>query len=216
MPIEEREGVIKYRATCRDARAPDIEPAQLAELNRQRVRLMNAGMLGQDPARYEGLGFGNMSWRTGASTGFYITATQTGGVSELSAEHIAWVVACEVECNQLDYVGRQAPSSEALSHGAWYGLHADISAVVHVHAPQIWYHAAALGLVQTPATVPYGTPAMAKALQQAWRSDKSHNAQTKTVVMAGHQDGVIVSAPSLAAACDTLLDLAMAAIQRQQ
>ena len=62
----EREGVIKYRL---EHRAGPLEPrlyGDLAcQLNAWRELLALTGLVGQDPQRYGGAGFGNVSARVG-------------------------------------------------------------------------------------------------------------------------------------------------------
>ena len=55
--------------------------AGFAELNRYRRKLLELGMIGVD---LNGVGFGNLSVRDGATSRFYITASGTAGISELT------------------------------------------------------------------------------------------------------------------------------------
>ncbi len=213
--MAEIEGVIKYSSRCEQPACPRLSESLLIDCNRQRDRLIAAGIMGQQPDRYGGLGFGNLSWRIASGQPeFMVSGTQTGHLKCLQAEHIAHVVKADIPANALTFRGVLAPSSEALSHAALYACDTCIQAVVHVHAPDIWYHAAQLNLVQTPADVPYGTPAMAKALQAAWEASRNGKAEAEIVlVMAGHEDGVIATAASLVAATDALLRLQQTAEQ---
>ncbi len=206
--MSEHEGVIQFQAEPQ-AGEPECSAHQLALLNAQRRRLKAAQLLGQDPERYGGLGFGNISWRVHRSAlDFCITATQTGALDVLTCDDVAHVVLASWQDNYLAYRGTQAPSSEALSHAALYECAPTVTAVVHVHAPDIWYHAAALGLARTPPEVTYGTPAMARALQAAWQDQRLAGVGPVVVIaMAGHEDGVIASGPDLTMITSRLLDL---------
>ena len=206
--MAEQEGVIKYQAEQKAGQVV-CGVQQLHTLNAQRERLKEAAVLGQDPARYEGLGFGNMSWRNHRSTlDFFITATQTGALPVLNDKHLAHVQMASWQDNYLAYCGESAPSSEALSHAALYECAPTVMAVVHVHAPDIWYHAAALGLALTPEDLQYGTPAMARALQTAWQDQRlAGNGPVVVIAMGGHEDGVIACGPDLTSVTDRLLDL---------
>ena len=60
----------------------------LAELNAYRRKLLDLGLIGVNP---NGIGFGNLSVRDGATKNFYITGSATGGIPELleSSELVA-------------------------------------------------------------------------------------------------------------------------------
>ena len=85
--MDNREGVIKFNLDFRAGPAPAQH--EVAELNRWRQRLYALGLVGQDPARYEGLGFGNVSVR--CPGGFLVSGTQTGGLETLGPQHYARV-----------------------------------------------------------------------------------------------------------------------------
>jgi len=53
----------------------------LAELNAYRRKLLDLGLIGVNP---NGIGFGNLSVRDGATKNLYITGTATGGMPELA------------------------------------------------------------------------------------------------------------------------------------
>ena len=65
----------------------DIAPFEgLAELNACRRKLLSLRLVGLDS---NGIGFGNLSVREGATRSFYITGSATGGLAKLS-------LACEL------------------------------------------------------------------------------------------------------------------------
>ena len=80
----EREGVIKFELEHNSSSL--LEHLNEAELDclhpplaQWRAKLMERGMIGgDDPARYEGAGFGNLSARLQGSDAFVSTASQTG------------------------------------------------------------------------------------------------------------------------------------------
>ncbi len=184
----EREGVVKYRLDFREQPGRTFEGFR--ELSAWRHILFRLGLIGQDPDRYGGLGFGNLSVRAGPDTrAFFITGTQTGGLPELDTAGYALVEACDPVANHIRAVGPVRPSSEALTHGAIYSARPECRFVFHVHCPAIWRQAAVLGLPATSEGTDYGTPAMAGELQRlvsgALGPDRG------VVVMAGHRDGVL-------------------------
>ena len=85
-----QDGVIKFQMQHTPAAALPWD--QLAELNAWRKILVLLECIGQTPARYDNIGFGNISARLGDDDSpanqrcFAITGTQTGGVADLKAE----------------------------------------------------------------------------------------------------------------------------------
>ncbi|MCB1644526.1 MAG: class II aldolase/adducin family protein [Pseudomonadales bacterium] len=178
--MTETEGVIKY-ANFHEHSDPGL--AIPAELQHWRERLMQAGLVGQDPARYDGYGFGNLSVRVG--TGLLVTGSQTGHVREALAQHFALVTRWDTANNALWSQGLVAPSSESMSHAAVYDACPEVAAVFHAHSPDIWQAVDRLGIAATGAEIPYGTPEMAVAVARLVQSASG------ILVMKGHEDGVL-------------------------
>jgi len=157
----------------------------LAELNAYRRKLLDLHLIGVDS---NGIGFGNLSVRDGATKNFYITGSATGGIHELTLANCAKVVAYDFERNQVRYEGSAMPSSESLTHAAIYESDATAGAIVHCHCSRLW--AAVLNeLPTTSKAAEYGTPEMAHDIMQLFTRT---NAQTrKIVVMAGHEGGIL-------------------------
>ncbi len=184
--MTEAEGVIKYRL---DHVASPISNAQHVEvLNHWRNVLGGLGLIGADPVRYQGLGFGNLSART-KDNQFLITGSQTGNVAKLTATHYSFVKEVDLATLTVRAEGETKPSSEALTHAAMYQADADINFVFHVHSPDVWHAASKLDLAVTPRDVPYGTPEMAEAMKRALATEEA--CATGIVVMLGHEDGVV-------------------------
>ncbi len=188
--VSAQEGVTKFDLVHRPS-AP-FPRRQLRDLIAWRMILWRLGLIGQDPARYGGVGFGNVSQRLparGRATRFAVSGTQTGALPVLAARHFAVVTACYPERNRVEAEGPIAPSSESLTHGMLYALDASIRFVFHVHAPDIWRQARALKLPRTAPHVAYGTPAMAAEMRRLLRSGQLR--RNPILVMGGHEDGVI-------------------------
>ena len=82
---------------------PDTAPFDaLAELNACRRKLLQQRLIGVDS---NGVGFGNLSVRDGASGNFYITGSTTGGLPELRPTDCVRVVAFDFARNWLGYEG---------------------------------------------------------------------------------------------------------------
>ncbi|HEY8553409.1 MAG TPA: class II aldolase/adducin family protein [Burkholderiales bacterium] len=207
------EGVIKFDlAFTPDAALPE---AELRELIAWRTILWRLGLIGRDPARYGGAGFGNVSRRLprpadARAPWFAISGTQTGALPALAPRHFAIVTACDPERNRVEARGPIAPSSESLTHGMLYRLDPAVAFVLHVHAPEIWRAAAALGLPRTAPEAAYGTPAMAREIERLMRAGAFD--REPVLVMGGHEDGVIAFGPSADAAGLALLATLAAAL----
>jgi hypothetical protein len=186
------EGVTKFDLVFTPT-AP-LPETLLRELNAWRRLLWRSRLIGQDPARYGGVGFGNVSRRLPAASRrrglrFAISGTQTGGLAELDANHYAIVTACDPAHNRVEAEGPIAPSSESLTHGMLYRIDASVEFIFHVHSPEIWNSRERLRLPATAPDVAYGTPKMAAEMRRLKRVGALM--RKRIVAMGGHQDGVI-------------------------
>ena len=91
--------------------------AGFAELNEYRRKLRELGLIGVDA---NGVGFGNLSIRDGATSRFYITGSASGGIADPIPSHYARVVAYDFARNWLQCEGSTVASSESLTHAAVY------------------------------------------------------------------------------------------------
>ena len=209
--VEPQEGVVKFELHFTRAAPPDFAP--LRALNTWRTLLHRLGLIGQEPARYGGVGFGNVSQRlVGDPTGFVITGTQTGGLAALTAGQYTVIDACDIERNRVVAHGPIEPSSESLTHAMLYRLSPDIHYVFHVHAPLLWRRAQALGIACTRPDVAYGTPAMAAEMECLCRAGDL--ARQGIVAMGGHEDGVVALGASADDAGLTLVRALLKALAR--
>jgi ribulose-5-phosphate 4-epimerase/fuculose-1-phosphate aldolase len=175
-PHPQREGVIRF----------DARHSAMAHLR----------LLGRDAARYEGLGYGNVSARVGpfgdvarGRRRFLVTGTQTAGLAHATLREFCLVESWDVGRNQVTSSGLVQPSSESLTHAALYDASPAIRAVLHAHAPDLWRQARALGIPVTDAAAANGTPAMALEVARLFREGTL--ASTRIAAMGGHEDGVI-------------------------
>jgi ribulose-5-phosphate 4-epimerase/fuculose-1-phosphate aldolase len=171
----------------------------LAELNAYRRKLLDLRLIGVDP---NGIGFGNVSVRRGATDNFYITGSATGGIHELTLADCAKVVGYDFERNCIQYEGSALPSSESLTHAAIYESDATAGAVIHSHDSKLW--AAVINAAPTTSkAAEYGTPEMANEIMQLFtRSDVQSR---KIVVMAGHEAGILTFGKNLKEAFAVLM-----------
>jgi hypothetical protein len=208
---EPQDGVVKYE--LRYTPTAPLEFAPLRALNAWRTLLHRLALIGQDPLRYGGVGFGNVSQRlTGQQ--FAISGTQTGGLSTLSAQEYALIEDCDIAANRVTAHGPIEPSSESLTHAMLYLLSADIRCVLHVHAPRLWGSARALGIPFTHPDVAYGTPAMAAEIERLHCAGEF--ARRGLVAMGGHADGVVAFGADANAAGFALLGALVEAMAREK
>ena len=170
-----------YQRTCADIAPFD----KLAELNKCRRKLLELALIGLDS---NGIGFGNLSVRDGATRNFYITGSATGGLPKLSLTDCVRVVDCDFKKNWVRYEGTAIPSSESLTHAAIYESDLSTSAVIHCHDSVLWR--ALLDRVPTTSkAVAYGTPEMAFEIIRLF--EETDVQSKKMFVMAGHEGGIV-------------------------
>jgi len=171
----------------------------LAELNVYRRKLLDLRLIGVDP---NGIGFGNLSVRDGATDNFYITGSATGGIHELTLADCAKVVACDFERNCVQYEASALPSSESLTHAAIYESDATAGAVIHCHDSKLW----SAVLNEAPTTskaAEYGTPELAHEIMQLFK--RTDVPSRKIIVMAAHEAGILTLGKDLEEAFAVLM-----------
>jgi len=193
--MQERDGVIQFDLQWRQA---GVIRADLIALNAWRGVLWKLGLIGQDPLRYEGCDFGNVSQRHGAGQKFIISGSQTGHVAQTDASHYALVTGFNPDGNRVAAQGPVRPSSESMTHGVIYRLDDSVNCILHVHSPDIWNAASKLALPMTRSEVAYGTPGMASEVTRLFEET---DVRVQGIFgMAGHQDGIIAFGSSAEAA----------------
>ncbi len=215
LPTEE-EGVIKFDLQFKTAEPVSMKT--LYELNRWRSILWKHKLIGQDPDRYEGYGFGNVSQRIApfdaecGKRAFVISGTQTGEQEELDSNHYAIVSAWDTAHNQVIASGPVKPSSESLTHAMIYDLDNELRAILHVHSPDIWKTAADQGIPVTDASIEYGTPEMALEVRRLFT--ETNVRQSRIFSMGGHEDGIVSFGHNVEQAGQSLL-LALMALSEE-
>ena len=205
------EGVTRYEAMHRAGTLDQQLYGDAARvLTSWREVLARLGLIGRDPARYQGFGYGNVSARVGpmGAVGrgrrrFMVSGTQTGGKAMLTLQDFCLVERYDIDRNQVTSVGPIAPSSESLTHGAIYDIAPEARVVLHGHAPEIWSHARALGIPVTSASAHNGTTAMALEVQRLYRETTLPGCGI--LAMGGHEDGVIAIGRSAGEAGEILV-----------
>lgn len=208
--MREEEGVIKFAVRHRDGPLDERRYGELAcQLIAWREILALTGLVGQDPARYDGAGYGNISARVGPPSAgrgrraFLASGTQTSGKRCVTLDDFALVERFEIHRNRVVSQGRTLPSSESMTHAALYDVGPQIRCVFHAHSPVVWERARQLGIPTTDEGVPYGTPEMAREVQRLYGS--TGLAERKILAMGGHEDGIVVFGGTLEEAGQVLL-----------
>jgi ribulose-5-phosphate 4-epimerase/fuculose-1-phosphate aldolase len=180
------EGYVKYAAEHTMAAA--IETPHWARLNNARTKLRELGLVG---ANSNGVGFGNLSVRVSGDQ-FLISGTATGAAPVLGPDGYCLIVSFDVERNRVVSTGPVKPSSEAMTHGVIYQSCPAANCVIHVHSRAIFDGMIRDGYPATPETAAYGTPEIALAIgERVGETAKDEGC----IVLAGHDEGVIVYGP---------------------
>ncbi|HEU5396592.1 MAG TPA: class II aldolase/adducin family protein [Verrucomicrobiae bacterium] len=180
------EGLIRFQV--QQDRSPGCQEVDIIELEKWRCELRRLGLVGCDPARYDGFGFGNLSRRMRDGT-FLITGSQTGVLASLSAAEYVRITESEPRLNHVCAQGLCRPSSEFLTHLAAYTANPKIYYVFHVHSPEIWNGRDRLGIPMTGPSIECGTVEMFEAVRALLAEPV--NDEKGILAMAGHLDGIL-------------------------
>jgi hypothetical protein len=213
--MAKQEGLIKYQLTY--TQSPALQNNQLAEINAWRDMLYAQQLIGQDPNRYGGYGFGNISQRLPPfeepihHRRFVISGTQTGHLANLTPDHYTLVLECDPDRNIIVASGPIRPSSESLTHGTLYDLDDSLRFVMHAHSPEIWQQAPKLNIPITLEQVPYGSPEMAEEVRRLFRETDVRD--RRIFSMGGHEDGIVSFGRTAEEAGTALLDCLQRAVE---
>ena len=187
--------MIKFQLEHDETRSSSVRPTHAwEELRHWRQRFYQLKLIGQEPGRYDGAGYGNVSCRVppfrdrANHKAFLITGTQTGDQTALPDFGYALVREYYPRQNRVVSEGPIKPSAESLTHGMIYDLFPQARWVFHAHCPEIWRASQRLGIPTTGKDVPYGTPEMAMAVARL-RDEVGLDEQI--LAMGGHEDGII-------------------------
>lgn len=189
--IEGHEGVIKYISDFEvRSLSPDVLTA-IVKLDQWRQVFFDNNLIGEDPDRYGGYGFGNLSKRLDPQCGlFAITSSQTSGLPFLQMDQDYSVIkSYDLVANTLSAYGLKEASSEALTHAVIYDYDPLVQAIFHAHHPGIWNATEQLGIPATHPGVEYGTPQMAQEMQRLL--GETDAIDKRIISMLGHEDGII-------------------------
>lgn len=204
--LKPKDGVIKYSLIHRKKNV--LLPETLVQPTiKVRDKLWELGLVGRYPdshPKFGGLGYGNVSLRFSPDNQFIVTGSQTGHLPTLKPNDVALVTDFDIDGNEMVSKGPIKPSSESLTHAAIYEVSPETNFVIHIHNNELWQAFKELGTLTTPEGVEYGTPQMARAVQDAIHEA---NGRSAVVTMLGHEDGIIAWGKSPEQALDVILDL---------
>ncbi len=192
-------GVVKFACEHVAQALPPFR--ELEVLNECRRELRTRGWLGVDA---NGIGFGNVSVRAGATNSFFISGSGTGGLPTLRRGDCAKVTDCDFDRNWLRCEGQTIASAESLTHAAVYAVDATVRIVMHGHDQRVW-RTLLEGGEATARDVPYGTPEMAREVQRLLTANAAN--RPGVFAMGGHVDGFILFGQDLASAIAVLTTL---------
>ena len=190
------DGYIKFKCTWIEEELSDKNI--IIELNSWRQKLYNSQLIGAYP---NGIGYGNISCRLADGT-FLITGTATGGVNKLTNNHFTRVSDFNIVDNAITCHGPMKASSESLTHAIIYKRLPETNAVVHIHNKNLWQKSLN-NMPTTSSHVASGTPEMAIEIERLLATTDLQ--ENKTLVMAGHEDGIITFGDNLTEAVGKLL-----------
>ncbi|MDE2732358.1 MAG: class II aldolase/adducin family protein [Bacteroidota bacterium] len=207
--MTELEGITKYDLYYTPS--PPLAGSAVEEISRWRQKMVQAKLIGQDPDRYSGYGFGNISCRLPPIKApadrrrFVITGSQTGHKPRLTEEDFAIITSWDLKRNRIKAHGPVRPSSESLTHAVIYSLDARLRWVIHVHSPELWRRADGLQIPQTRPAIAYGTVDMAREVERLFAEESL--AEQRIFAMGGHEDGLVAFGRSAAQAAEAITDL---------
>jgi ribulose-5-phosphate 4-epimerase/fuculose-1-phosphate aldolase len=182
------EGYVKFIAE--HTMSPVIETTHFEELNRARTKLREMGLVGMTS---NGIGFGNLSLRIKGDE-FLISGTATGALPVLGPEGYCLITSFNVNENRVVSTGPVKPSSETMTHGVIYQSCPNANCVIHIHSRAIFDGMIRDKYPATPETAAYGTPDIALAIGKLVNYDTGDEG---SIVLAGHDEGVIVYAAAV-------------------
>jgi len=184
------EGVIKYKLDHRTAEMK-VDRGLVEPLAQLRDKLWELNLIGVYPPDHPvtpNIGFGNTSVRYTADGQFIVTGSQTGEKKETSNEDYALVLDYDIDNNRVISKGQSKPSSESMTHAAIYEIAPEVNCVIHVHHKKMWESHKKLTMSTTPEDAEYGTPAIARAIQEVYRTQPKLKVP---VCLLGHTEGLL-------------------------
>jgi len=194
------EGYVKFNCIWQKG-AIHIDQETFTQLQTARAELYALGLIGMYP---DGIGFGNLSVRSGDNGSFFISGSATGGLTGLKESDYALVTDFHLGENTISSTGLTKASSESLTHAAVYQSLPEAGAVVHVHCLWLW-EKLLNDFPSTQAEIEYGTPEMGEAVGKLAATIKGK--EEKIIIMGGHREGILAFGSSLNEATSQIINI---------
>ena len=176
------EGVIKFNA--KQISSNSISNNEFEKIAPWRDKCVHKSYIG---VADDGIGYGNISFRSGNNNEFIISASATGNIKISKAEDYSKIMAFDIKNNTLECIGGKLASSESLSHAAIYNCNPEIKTVLHIHNIDLWNKYKNI-LPTTSKQIEYGTQDMANAIAKLTLSIGKNQG---IIVMGGHIEGLL-------------------------
>lgn len=191
------EGYIKFNARWK--KIPPIAESRLRDIVYWRDVMRSHGLIG---VYGNGVGYGNISKRTGEGTDFIITCSATGHLPTLTALHFSTVTGFNMDENTIECLGPCLASSESMSHAVIYRECPEVNGVIHVHDQTMW-KSLLHKVPTTEAGVAYGSPEMAESIINLLKGTDLR--EKRLFVMEGHPEGIFSFGATLDDAAEKIL-----------
>jgi len=185
------EGVIKFRIEKWN-KTPPLNETDYLEIEMYRKKLHDLKLIGVD--KNTNLGYGNIS-KLIDNNRFIISSTQTGHLEILDGKNYCIVESTNFENNSLICSGYSEPSSEAMTHSAFYKSNDKINCVIHIHNNKLWEKLINENILSTPENIEYGSKELYQSITNLLK-DKKYN-EPFVVVIKGHKDGIFIAGNGL-------------------
>lgn len=191
-----QDGYIKFRCEHTNAEWNSSELpvtadflARFKEADSFRTKVFDQGFIG---IHENGIGFGNLSFRW--NNAFVITASATGGARELGINGYTLVNHVDIAKNTVHSLGPLPASSETMSHASVYQHSPQVNYVLHIHNIVLFNFLKERNALSTSEHTAYGTVQMAEELGAL----AAQNPTEATIVMRGHEEGILIYGLSIA------------------
>ncbi|MBW1649873.1 MAG: class II aldolase/adducin family protein [Deltaproteobacteria bacterium] len=183
----DKEGIIKFKIIFKKENS--VLQEDISAINEWRNILFDKKLIGCA----NGIGYGNVSVLADRfyddKKAFIITGSQTGNVSELTNKDYCAVIEYDFEKNLIVAKGLVKPSSESLSHAAFYDMDDEMKSVIHVHSAKLWEEADKLNISMIDKNAEYGSKEMPAEIIKTYKRYKKK--KINLFCMAGHKHGLI-------------------------
>ncbi|MBP7553884.1 MAG: class II aldolase/adducin family protein [Spirochaetes bacterium] len=195
------EGIIKFKIERR-IKNFSIEASLYEDIDKARKILRDYNLIGVYADLK--LGYGNISKKLNEKE-FLISGSQTGHLESLNGSFWSVIEDSDFNNNSVKCKGGIEPSSETLSHSAFYTFNKSINCVIHIHQKIMWLELIKNGYMATSPNAEYGSRALYKELIELIKNNSKSD--PIVIAMSGHEDGILVAGSSINITLDKTMEL---------